>query len=137
MAQKIYTSARNDPRYLLQKSVRIIAKTLKQLSEATERPEIKSKDGGLVQAGGLNEKETASLIGLTRALHALARQADADDVSRHRQLKGMTDEQLAEMERKLKSAEHSEKIKEGLREARLAREVPMEEDEDGREDPEE
>lgn len=134
MATKVFKSAKTDPRFLLQKSVKIIAKTLQQLAKATDRPEVKAESGAVLQAGGLNDKEIQSVIGLSRALHALARQADADDVARYRQLKGMTDEQLEEQEKRLKSAMHSEAIKEGLRNAALAREVPMEEDEDGSED---
>ncbi len=47
----------------------------------------------------------------------------------------MTAEQLEEYQRKLKSAERSEAVKEGLRNSALAKEVPMElEDEDDNED---
>lgn len=126
MAKKVYKTPRTDPRYLLQKAVKLMAKTLDQLAERAKTTEKRSADGGLISAGGLGSKDIDSLIGLSGALHRLARQADADDVSRVRQLKGMTDEQLAEMERKLKSAEHSEAIKQGLRDKALAEEVELE-----------
>jgi len=136
MATPIVPSARTDPRYLLRKSIRLMAKTLSQLAAKADRKEVKSKDGGVLSEGGLGSKEIDSLISLTNALHRLSRQADADEVARYRQLKGMTDEQLEEQERRLKSAQQSEAIKEGLRNKKLAQEVPLteadlEEDDDG------
>lgn len=111
-----------------------MAKTLSALATRADKPEVRGAGGAVLEQGGLSPKDVDSLIGLSGALHRLARQADADDVSRVRQLKGMTDEQLAEMERRLKSAERSEAIKEGLRAKALENEVTMEEDEDGNED---
>jgi hypothetical protein len=134
MATKIVKSARTDPRYLLRKSIGLMSKTLTQLTEAAGRKAELSPSGGIIIRGGLTDKEIDSLISLSRALHAFARQADADDMARVRQLKGMTDEQLAEMEKRLASAEHSEAVKEGIRNARLAKELNLEENEDGEED---
>lgn len=134
MANKIYRGKADDPRFQLQRAVRLMRKTLGNLGEASKREEVRSENGVVIQAGGLQSKEIESLVSITRALHALARQADADDVSRARQLKGMTDEQLAEMEKKLRSAEHSEKIKEGLRRRALDKEVPIEEENEDGED---
>lgn len=135
MATRVFKAKADDPRFQLRKAVRLMRKTLDTLAKAADRAEVKSADGGLIQAGGLQPKEVDSLVSVTRTLHALARQADADDVARFRQLKGMTDEQLEEQERRLKSAMHSEAIKEGLRAKALSREVPLE-NEDG-DDPEE
>jgi len=134
VATKIVKSARTDPRYLLRKSIGLMSKTLTALTAASERKEERSPTGGLIIRGGLTDKEIDSLVTLSRALHAFARQADADDMARVRQLKGMTDEQLAEMEKRLASAEHSEAVKEGIRNARLAKELNIEGDEDGEED---
>jgi len=134
MATKIVKSARTDPRYLLRKSIGLMSKTLAHLTTAAERKAEVSPSGGIIIRGGLTDKEIDSLVTLSRALHAFARQADADDMARVRQLKGMTDEQLAEMEKRLASAEHSEAVKEGIRNARLAKELKFGGDEDGEED---
>ncbi len=135
MARRVYKSPRTDPRYLLQKSLLLMAKTLKQLSTRSDAPEVKAESGAIIAPGGLGSKDIDALIGLSSALHRLARQADADDTARARQLKGMSAEQLEEYQRKLKSAERSEAVKEGLRNSALAKEVPMElEDEDDNED---
>lgn len=130
MARKVYKSPRTDPRFLLQKSLLLMSKTLAQLATRADAPEVKAESGAIITPGGLGSKDIDSLIGLSGALHRLARQADADDVSRSRQLKGMSEEQLEEYRNKLKAAERSEAVKEGLRNAALAREVPME-NEDG------
>lgn len=130
MARKVYKSARTDPRYLLQKSIRLMAKTLDELAVRAKAPEVKAESGAVLTPGGLSHKDVDSLIGLSGALHRLARQADQDDVARYRQLKGMTDEQLEEQEKRLKAAQHSEAIKEGLRNKALQQEVELE-NEDG------
>ncbi len=110
-----------------------MAKTLAALADKARRPEKRSADGGVIQEAGLTHKDIDALISLNSALHRLARQADQDDVARFRQLKGMTDEQLEEQERRLKSAQQSEAIKEGLRNRALAEEVDLENN-DGNED---
>lgn len=132
MARKVYKTARTDPRFLLQKSVRLMAKVLGQLAVKSKAEEKRGADGGLIREGGLGAKDIDALIALSGALHRLARQADQDDVARVRQLKGMTDEQLEEQEKRLRSAAHSEAIKEGLRNRALDEEVGG--DEDGDED---
>lgn len=134
MATRVFSSKRTDPRYLLKKSVRIMAKTLQQIADRADRASVKAESGVVLQEGGLSHKDIDALVSLNSALHRLARQADADDVARYRQLKGMTEEQLEEQERRLKSAQQSEAIKEGLRRKALEAEVPMEEYEDGEED---
>lgn len=135
MATKIVKSARTDPRYLLRKSIGLMSKTLTQLTEAAGRKAEYSPSGGIIIRGGLTDKEIDSLVTVSRALHAFARQADQDDQARLRQLKGMTDEQLAEQEKRLAAAAHSEAIKEGIRNAKLDKELQFdEENEDGEED---
>lgn len=107
-----------------------MAKTLATLADKAKRTEKRSADGGVIQEAGLSHKDIDVLIGLNGALHRLAKQADADDVARFRQLKGMTDEQLEEQERRLKAAQQSEAIKEGLRARSLDDEVGDEDGED-------
>jgi hypothetical protein len=92
----------SDPTYLFAKSIRLLGRALLEIQARA-----KSDDG-------LTARDAESLVSISNALAKFSRMSQEDEVRRLREVKNMSDEQLAAAEAKLARKVHGEAVREGM-----------------------